>query len=174
MDVASGQHKRLASISAAYYDTVVWERSGFSGPTLCSTPKPQSLEKRPIIRESVGDLAGALVPGVSVSNRYAALSSDSPAPSAQQPFDLSSSVQFPALVSLAPVPPARQHPPPDSAQPPSRRSEKSSSHRAAVSHLTQADVHDLISGSSDHSPAVSPLTRPTHDLISAPATTAPP
>uniref|UniRef100_A0AAV2JU49 SGNH hydrolase-type esterase domain-containing protein n=1 Tax=Knipowitschia caucasica TaxID=637954 RepID=A0AAV2JU49_KNICA len=81
-DVAGGQHSRLMSLSAAYCDTVVWERSVSSGPS-CSTPKCPVRNKEPADCE---EPSSAVAHVLSLSNRYAALSADIPAPSAE-PLD---------------------------------------------------------------------------------------
>uniref|UniRef100_A0AAV2LI32 Uncharacterized protein n=1 Tax=Knipowitschia caucasica TaxID=637954 RepID=A0AAV2LI32_KNICA len=78
-EVAGGQHSRLMSLSAAYCDTVVWERSVSSGPS-CSTPKRPLTNNEPADSE---EPSCAVAHVLSLANRYAALSTDIPAPSAE-------------------------------------------------------------------------------------------
>ncbi|CAL8384512.1 unnamed protein product [Gadus morhua 'NCC'] len=87
MDLAADQSKQIASLSAAFQDTVVWDplTSTCHRPSSCSPPNRQSSWTEVVIRGCKSGPEGAPTPPLGLSNRYAALSGDSPAPSADAP-----------------------------------------------------------------------------------------
>ena len=87
MDLAADQSKQIASLSAAFQDTVVWDplTSTCHRPSSCSTPNRQPSWTEVVIRGCKSGPEGAPTPPLGLSNRYAALSGDSPAPSADAP-----------------------------------------------------------------------------------------
>ena len=87
MDLAADQSKQIASLSAAFQDTVVWDplTSTCHRPSPCSTPNRQPSWTEVVIRGRKSGPDGASPPALGLSNQYAALSGDSPAPSADAP-----------------------------------------------------------------------------------------
>ncbi|CAL8338325.1 unnamed protein product [Boreogadus saida] len=87
MDLAADQSKQIASLSAAFQDTVVWDplTSTCHRPSSCSTPNRQPSWTEVVIRGCKSGPDGAPTPPLVLSNQYAALSGDSPAPSADAP-----------------------------------------------------------------------------------------
>lgn len=86
MDVAHGQSKQLASLSAALQDTVAWDPATCPRPSSCSTPNNQSSWADVVACGRKRDSSGAASPPrLTLSNRYAALSDDSPVHPADAP-----------------------------------------------------------------------------------------
>ncbi|KAE8280181.1 hypothetical protein D5F01_LYC22323 [Larimichthys crocea] len=114
MDVALQQSKKLASLSTTLHDTVVWDPATCPRPSSCSTPNHQSSWADVVARNHKRDSNKAVSPPrLSLSNRYAALSDDTPAhppdapagPAAPSPSDLdpqsapADTTTFPPLVA---------------------------------------------------------------------------
>uniref|UniRef100_A0A3B3CQN2 Uncharacterized LOC112139390 n=1 Tax=Oryzias melastigma TaxID=30732 RepID=A0A3B3CQN2_ORYME len=103
MDVSFAQSKQLTSLSAALQDTAPWDPSTCPRPSSFSTPKQRSLDEEVVVRLPRGSFDETQKPPLlSLSNRFASLASDAPAPSAantaaQIPPDLGSVMEFPAL-----------------------------------------------------------------------------
>ncbi|CAL8270215.1 unnamed protein product [Arctogadus glacialis] len=87
MDLAADQNKQIASLSAAFQDTVVWDplTSTCHRPSSCSTPNRQPSWTEVVIRGRKSGPDRAPPPPLGLSNQYAALSGDNPAPSADAP-----------------------------------------------------------------------------------------
>ncbi len=75
MDVASGQHKRIASLNTTLLDTVLWDPDTCPSPSY-STPRLQVTHKSQRNLKSGSTNA----PSLSLKNRYSVLTMDSPAP----------------------------------------------------------------------------------------------
>uniref|UniRef100_A0A3P9K030 SGNH hydrolase-type esterase domain-containing protein n=1 Tax=Oryzias latipes TaxID=8090 RepID=A0A3P9K030_ORYLA len=110
MDVSYAQSKRLSCLSAALQDTAPWDPSTCIRPSSSSTPKQRSLDEEVVVRRPrrSSDETRRRPPVLSLSNRFASLAPDSPAPSsattaAQTPPDLGSTLDFPALRRYATV-----------------------------------------------------------------------
>lgn len=78
MDVASGQHKRIASLNHTLLDTVIWDPHTCPSPS-CSTPQLANTPRH------------TNAPSLPLSNRFTVLTTDSPSPA---PYD---SHDFPPL-----------------------------------------------------------------------------
>lgn len=92
MDVASEQHKKIASLNSTLLDTVIWDPHTSPSPS-CSTPR-QHNHKRLSPKANYPPL----------TNRFSVLPPDSPAP-ATLVFGLDSSTDFPTLQKTAKVAP---------------------------------------------------------------------
>ncbi|CAL8378187.1 unnamed protein product [Boreogadus saida] len=75
MDLAADQSKQIASLSAAFQDTVVWDplTSTCHRPSSCSTPNRQPSWTEVVVRGCKSGPDGAPTPPLVLSNQYAAL-----------------------------------------------------------------------------------------------------
>ncbi|KAF7644659.1 hypothetical protein LDENG_00218100 [Lucifuga dentata] len=77
MDVAAGQSKRIASLSAAFQDAAPWDPLAWPRLSFCSTPNYHPSWAKVVVRGHKRNSVGAASPPLlNLSNRYATLSAD--------------------------------------------------------------------------------------------------
>ncbi|CAL8349963.1 unnamed protein product [Boreogadus saida] len=82
IDLAADQNQRIASLNAANQDTVSWDSSAHPRPSSYSTPDHHPSWTEVVVRGRKRDPVRASPPRLSLSNHYAALPGDTPAPPA--------------------------------------------------------------------------------------------
>ncbi|CAL8292582.1 unnamed protein product [Arctogadus glacialis] len=80
IDLAADQNQRIASLSAANQDTVSWDSSAHPRPSSYSTPDHHPSWTEVVVRGRKRGPVRASPPRLSLSNHYAALPGDTPAP----------------------------------------------------------------------------------------------
>ena len=85
IDLAADQNQRIASINAANQDTVSWDSSAHPLPSSYSTLDHHPSWTEVVVRGRKRDPVRASPPRLSLSNHYAALPGDTPAPPVDAP-----------------------------------------------------------------------------------------
>ncbi|CAL8372906.1 unnamed protein product [Arctogadus glacialis] len=80
IDLAADQNQRIASLNAANQDTVSWDSSAHPRPSSYSTPDHHPSWTEVVVRGRKRGPVRASPPRLSLSNHYAALPGDTPAP----------------------------------------------------------------------------------------------
>ena len=80
IDLAADQNQRIASLNAANQDTISWDSSAHPRPSSYSTPDHHPSWTEVVVRGRKRGPVTASPPRLSLSNHYAALPGDTPAP----------------------------------------------------------------------------------------------